>query len=225
MSNLIFDLLNIVATFSMFLCLLGEIVSYLFYSKRPTMKVNWWIHLKRISPQGTKRRAKKRDSIRSGVFFVNFAEFLRKTFLRTVRVAASEDVQDETKLLHMTSWLNKHYSFWIILATRRNEHVVTFFYSRMLKWKVKIKQTMKKSFFVFFFKRASSRAVQSPEVYPLRHDTDISQNYISLSHPHYIHRTKYTQKMNKPMIDVMVGIEADMIIHKRADIIHKCINA
>ena len=84
---------------------------------------------------------------------------------------------------------------------------------------------MKKSLFVFLFKRASSRAVQSPEVYPLRYDTDISQNYVSLSHPHYIHHTKYTQKMNKPMIDVMVGIEADLIIHKRADIIHKCINA
>ena len=222
MSNLIFDLLNIVATFSMFLCLLGEIVSYLFYSKRPTTKVNWWIHLKRICPQGTKRRAKNRDSIRSVFFFVNFAEFLRKTFLRTVRVAASED---ETKLLHMTSWLNKHYSFWIILATRRNGHVVTFFYSRMLKWKVTIKQTMKKSLFVFLFKRASSRTMQSPEVYTLRYETDISQKYISLSHPHYIHHTKYTQKMNKPMIDVMVGIEADMIIHKRADIIHKCINA
>ena len=84
---------------------------------------------------------------------------------------------------------------------------------------------MKKSLFVFLFKRAGSRAVQSPEVYPLRYDTDISQNCISLSHPHYIHHTKYTQKMNKPMIDVMAEIEADMIIHKRADIIHKCINA
>ena len=84
---------------------------------------------------------------------------------------------------------------------------------------------MKKSLFVFLFKRAGSRAVQSPEVYPLRYDTDVSQNYISLSHPHYIHHAKYTQKMNKPMIDVMAEIEADMIIHKRADIIHKCINA
>ena len=28
----------------MFPCLLGEVVSYLFYSKWP-MEVNWWIHL------------------------------------------------------------------------------------------------------------------------------------------------------------------------------------
>ena len=175
-------------------------------------------------PTRNKKKSEKKR-LHQKCFFVNFAEFLRKLFLRTVRVAVSEDVQDETKLLHMASWLNKHYSFWIILATRRNGHVVTFFYSRMLKWKVKMKQTMKKSLFVFLFKMASSRAVQSPEVYPLRYDTDISQNYISLSHPHYIHHTKYTQKMNKPMIDVMVGIEADLIIHKRADIIHKCINA
>ena len=165
MSNLIFDLLNIVATFSMFLCLLGEIVSYLFYSKRPTTEVNWWIHLKRICPQGTKRRAKKRDSIRSA-FFVNFAEFLRKFFLRTVRVAVSEDVQDETKLLHMASWLNKHYSFWIILATRRNGHVVTFFYSRMLKWKVKMKQTMKKSLLYSFSKGRARGRCNRPRYIP-----------------------------------------------------------
>ena len=34
-------------------------VSYLFYSKRPTTKVNWYIHLNHFYPQGTKRRARK----------------------------------------------------------------------------------------------------------------------------------------------------------------------
>ena len=47
-------------------------------------------------------------------------------------------------------------------------------------------------------------------MYPLSYATDISQNYIPLSHPHYIHHTKYIQKVDKPMIYVMIGSEADI---------------
>ena len=44
----------------------------------------------------------------------------------------------------------------------------------------------------------------------LSYATDISQDYIHLSHPHYIHHTKYIQKADKPIIYVMIGIEADI---------------
>ena len=83
----------------MFLCLLGEVVSYLFYSKRPT-EVNWWIHPNHISPQRTRKKRRARKKIQAQVFSVNLAEFLR-----TPPVAASEVEYDETKLLHMTSRL------------------------------------------------------------------------------------------------------------------------
>ena len=52
-------------------------------------------------------------------------------------------------------------------------------------------------------------AVQSHPM-SLSYVTDISQNYIPLSHPHYIHHTKYVQKVDKPMIYVIVGSEADI---------------
>ena len=48
-------------------------------------------------------------------------------------------------------------------------------------------------------------------MYPLSYATDISQNYIPVSHPHYIHHTKYIQKVDKPMIYGMIGSEADII--------------
>ena len=87
---------------------------------------------------------------------------------------------------------------------------------------------MENFLFVFLLKRATSllRAVQLHPMYPLSYVTDISQNYIRWSYPHNIHHTKYTQKLNKPMIYVMIESETDMAIHKRADmIIDKCINA
>ena len=86
---------------------------------------------------------------------------------------------------------------------------------------------MENFIFVFLLKRVTflSRAVQLHPVYPLSYVTDISQNYITLSYPQYNHHTKYTQKMNKPMIYVMIESETDMTIDKRADmIIHKCMN-
>ena len=44
-------------------------------------------------------------------------------------------------------------------------------------------------------------------MYPLSYVTNISQNYIPLSSPHNIHHTKYTQKVDKPMIYVMIESE------------------
>ena len=44
----------------------------------------------------------------------------------------------------------------------------------------------------------------------LSYVTDISQGYIHLSHPQYIHHTKYIQKADKPMIYVMIRSEADI---------------
>ena len=63
-------------------------------------------------------------------------------------------------------------------------------------------------------------------MYPLSYVTDILQKYFPLSYPHYIHDTNYIQKLDKPMIYVMIEKETDMTIHKRADMItHKFINA
>ena len=49
-------------------------------------------------------------------------------------------------------------------------------------------------------------------MYPLSYARDISQNYIPLSHPHYMHHTKYiqVQKVDKPMVYVMTGNEANI---------------
>ena len=81
--------------------------------------------------------------------------------------------------------------------------------------------------FVFLLKRVTFLwgAVQLHLMYPLSYVTDISQNYIPLSYPHYIHHTKYTQKVDKPMVYVMIKSETVMAKHKRADmIIHKSIH-
>ena len=87
---------------------------------------------------------------------------------------------------------------------------------------------MENFLFVFLLKRATflSREVQLHPMYPLSYVTEISQKYIPLSYCHYYHHTKHTQKVDKPLVYVMIGSEADMITHKRADmIIHKCINS
>ena len=57
-------------------------------------------------------------------------------------------------------------------------------------------------------------------MYSLSYATDILQNYIPLSHSHYIHHTKYIQKVHKPMIFVMIGSDADI-----RELIGQCINA
>ena len=71
---------------------------------------------------------------------------------------------------------------------------------------------MENFIFVFLLKRVTfnPRAVQSHPMYPLSHATDISQNYIPLSHPHYIHHTKYIQKVDKPIIYVMIESKVDI---------------
>ena len=46
-------------SFSIFLYLLGEVVTYLCYSKQPE-ELNWWIHSNHISQQGRKRRSRKK---------------------------------------------------------------------------------------------------------------------------------------------------------------------
>ena len=56
-----------------------------------------------------KGKKKSKEKIQAQVFSVDFAEFLRTLFLRTSSVAASEDEHEETKLLHMTSQLDKCY--------------------------------------------------------------------------------------------------------------------
>ena len=65
------------------------------------------------------------------------------------------------------------------------------------------------NFIFIFLNRATFffRAVQSHAV-SLSYVTDISQNYILLSHLHDIHHTKYIQKVDKPMIYVVVGSES-----------------
>ena len=90
----------------MFFCLLGEVVSYLFYKKWPT-EVNRWRHLNHISSQGTKRRMEKVTPAK--VFSLYFAEFSRTLFLETLAVAPSEDKHEENNLLHIASRLNKCY--------------------------------------------------------------------------------------------------------------------
>ena len=63
--------------------------------------------------------------------------------------------------------------------------------------------------FLFFLKRVTflSRVVQSHPIYYLSY---ISPNYIPLAHPHYIHHTKYKQKVDKTMIYVMIESEVDI---------------
>ena len=57
-------------------------------------------------PTRNKKKSRKRDS--STVVFILFLRnFKEHLFLRTLKVAASADEHDETKLLHMTSRLNK----------------------------------------------------------------------------------------------------------------------
>ena len=47
-------------------------------------------------------------------------------------------------------------------------------------------------------------------MYSLSYATEILQNYIPLSHSHYIYHAKYIQKVDKPMIFAMIGSEADI---------------
>ena len=124
--NLVFDLEYIVAAFSMFLCLLGEVVSYLFYSKRPT-EVNWWIHPNHISPQRTSRKKRARKKTQAQVFFANFEEFLRTPFLKNISGGCfwrwTRQNQTTAHDIPTEQMLSLNDSLWIILATCQNGHV------------------------------------------------------------------------------------------------------
>ena len=143
---------------------------------------------------------------------MSFAEFLRTPFFKNISGGCfwrwTQRKQTTAHDIPIEQMLSLNDSLWIILATRQNGHVVTFFCSRpkvkMRQWKISFLYSFKKGNF-------SQRAtVQSHPMYPLSYATDISQNYIPLSHPHYIHHTKYIQKVDKPMIYVMIGSEADV---------------
>ena len=60
-----------------------------------------------------KQKEERAKILKHRCFPVTFVEFLRYLFIRTLTVTASEDEHDETKLLHMTSGLNKFY-LWMI---------------------------------------------------------------------------------------------------------------
>ena len=127
------------AAFSMFLCLFGEVVSYLFYSKRPTEN-NWWIPPNHISPPRTRKKRRARKNTQAQVFSVNFTEFLRTPFFKNVSggcfwrwTRRNQTIAHDIPIEEIFS-LND--SIWIILATRQNGHIVTFFCSRP---KVKMK--------------------------------------------------------------------------------------
>ena len=125
---------------SMFLCL-GDFFSYLFYSKQPR-EDDWWIHLNHTPLKEQKEWQEKRPQCRGFPF--NFVEFLRTPFFKEqLRCLLLEYEHGKTKLLHMTwhpDWTNVIFGWFcydLFLATRRNGHVVTFFYSRP---KVKMRQ-------------------------------------------------------------------------------------
>ena len=168
-----------------------EVASYLFYSKQPTKQDGSITN--HISLQETKEQEKR---LQDWCFAVNFAEFLRRPLFKNTygrcfwRWAWQNQTNANDILIEQMLSLND--SFWIILSTHQNGHVVTFFYSRP---KVKMRQNwMENSLFLFILKRATFllMAVQSHPMYPLSYITDISQNYIPLSHPHYIHHAKHT---------------------------------
>ena len=52
-------------------------------------------------------------------------------------------------------------------------------------------------------------SAMAPNV-PLSYTTDILQNYIPLSHLHYIQHAEYIKKVDKPVIDVMIARESDI---------------
>ena len=139
-----------VAAFSMFLCLLGEVVSYLFYSKRPT-EVTWWIHPNHISPQRTRKKRRTRKNAQVQVFSVNFAEFLRTPFFKNISGGCfwrwTQRKQTTAHDIPIEQMLSLNDSLWITLATRQNGHEVTFFCSKL---KVKMKQNYTENFISVF---------------------------------------------------------------------------
>ena len=126
-----------------------EVASYLFYSKQPTKQDGSITN--HISLQETKEQEKR---LQDWCFAVNFAEFLRRPLFKNTydrcfwRWAWQNQTNANGILIEQMLSLND--SFWIILSTHQNGHVVTFFYSRP---KVKMRQNwMENSFFILFEK-------------------------------------------------------------------------
>ena len=157
-----------------------------------------------------KKKSKKKDSS-TGVF-CEFCRIFKNTFFKNISGGCfwrwTRRNQTTAHDIPIEQMLSLNDSLWITLATRHNGHIVTFLCSRP-----KVKKRQWKTSFLYFFKKdnfSQRGTVQSHPVYPLSYATDISQSYIPLSHPHYIHHTKYTQKVDKPVIYVMIGSEADV---------------
>ena len=72
----------------MFLCIFGEVVSYLYYSKRPRKLIDGSISTTYPHKEQKEEREKR---LPHRCFPPNFVEFLRTQFLRTFTVATSED--------------------------------------------------------------------------------------------------------------------------------------
>ena len=138
------------AAFSMFLCLLSKVVSYLFYNKRPT-EVNWWIHPNHISPQRTRKKRKAKKKTQAQVFSSNFTKFLRTPFYKNISGGClwrwTRRNQTTAHDIPIEQMLSLNDLLWIILATRQNGHLVIFFCSRP---KVKMRQNYMKNFIFVF---------------------------------------------------------------------------
>ena len=100
------------------------------------------------------QKEEQKKKLRHRCFADNIAEFLRTSFLRTITgllLKMSATKPNCCNDIAIEQMLSLNDSFWIILTTRRNGHVVTFFHSRP---KVKMRQKqMENSLFVFFLKR------------------------------------------------------------------------
>ena len=119
----------------MFFCLFGEVGSYLFYSKRPTNPSILTI----FPPKEQKEEREKR--LQHKCFPVNFPEFLRTPFFKITTIGClwrwTRWNQSTAHSIPIEQLLSLNDSLWIILVTRRNERIITFFYSRP---KVKIRK-------------------------------------------------------------------------------------
>ena len=98
----------------MFLCILGEIASYLFKGPRKLIDGS----IPTIFPH-KKQKEEREKRLQNSCFSIIFAEFLITPFYMTSRL---------NKCLN--DWMFEWFVYELFLATRRNGLVVTFFYSR-----------------------------------------------------------------------------------------------
>ena len=101
-------------------------------------------------PTKNKKKREKRDSS-TGVFLLilrNFQEHLFKELLRWLLLKMNMTKPNYCNNIAIEQMLSLNDSFWIILATHQNGHIVTFFDS---KPKVKMKQNQMENFFLYSF--------------------------------------------------------------------------